>query len=136
MALFAKLQFGDNLSRRYTRDYEVLAAKTSFSREYNHTRPEGEPRCRQLVLSVVTPDLNDMNLYDWYISRGEQNCRLLYSMSSFHEEESDVTREVLLDNAVCFGIAEEYHIDDRSRRTLILSIVADEVEINGISFDF
>jgi hypothetical protein len=35
---------------------------------------------------------------------------------------------------VCYGLEENYHIDSDARRTLTLSITADEVEVEDLTF--
>jgi hypothetical protein len=135
MALTVKLQFGDNLAKRYTNEYNVVSSKSNFSRSYNHSRPEGDARCNYIELTLVAPDMKDMNLYDWYINQGEQNCRLLYTFSSFKSDESEQEKEILLENALCFGITEEYSVEKTTRRLLKLRIVAEEVNVNGVLFN-
>ena len=96
---------------------------------YNHSRPESDARCERIELTVVAPAMTDPLLYEWYINQGEQNCRLAFFFSAT-DGNLEVEREMLLENAVCFGIEEDYSIDHQSRRLLKLQIMAEEVSHN------
>jgi hypothetical protein len=134
MALFAKIRFGDNYGNTSALQYDITRVKTYFARTYNHSRPEGRPRCQQIEITIVAPDFDDLNLYDWYINQGTQNCQLLYSTSAFNDSSIHQLRQITLTSAVCYGLEENYHIDSDARRTLTLSITADEVEVEDLTF--
>lgn len=129
MALLAQLQFGDNAVHLYTKTYNIVDCRCHFCRTYNHSRPESDARCERIELTVVAPAMTDPLLYEWYINQGEQNCRLAFFFSAT-DGNLEVEREMLLENAVCFGIEEDYSIDHQSRRLLKLQIMAEEVSHN------
>ena len=134
MALSANLQFGDNFVHRYTKEYRVVDSFTRFSRKYNHSRPETDAQCKEIELTLIAPDMTDLNLYDWYINQGEQSCRLLFYYSDIQNGENELVKEVLLENAICYGISEEYSAEHHTRRLLKLQIVAEEVSVCDLSF--
>ena len=59
MSLFAKLYLGDNASANYTKEYKVVQCEVKVSRHHNSYTPDGNPRCDQLILSVIAPDKDD-----------------------------------------------------------------------------
>ena len=134
MALFAQLQFGDNVVHRYTKAYNVVDCRCHFCRTYNHSRPETDARCERIELTVVAPDMTDPQLYEWYINQGEENCRVVFFFSATGNNGMAMKREMLLENAVCFGIEEDYSIDLHSSRLLKLQIMAEEVATDETTF--
>jgi hypothetical protein len=58
----------------------------------------------------------------------------LYSTSAFNDSSIHQLRQITLTSAVCYGLEENYHIDSDARRTLTLSITADEVEVEDLTF--
>lgn len=134
MAIIAKLQFGDNASRRYAREYLVTDFKCHVSRRHNEARPDSRPRCESLELTVVAPGRDDLNLTEWYVGETCMSGRLLVELPAPSPNQPPQWKEVLFENGLCYGLAEDYHIDERVRRSLRLSIVAEEMTIDTIEF--
>ena len=133
MALTARLQFGDNESKVYPEEYMVADCHCHFSRHHNQFHPDGEARCERIELTVIAPGLDNLNLYDWYINSEPLSGRILYDLSSTRVNDS-YSKELLFDGAYCYALAEEYHIDNETRRCLRLSIVADRIIVNDYLF--
>lgn len=55
MSLFANLYLGDNASGTYTNTYRVVQCEVKVSRHHNSYTPDDNPRCDQLILSVIAP---------------------------------------------------------------------------------
>ena len=124
MALTAKIQFGDNSFRRYSREYLLTDFKFEVNRSHNIARPDGTPRCNCMDLTVVVPGREDLNIYEWYVSKGEMSGRILI----------DDEKEILFEDGVCFSIKEEYHIDVNRRRSVRLLVAVRSLNVEGMSF--
>lgn len=133
MALLARLQFGDNDAGFYSKEYLVMDCHLRFSRHHNHFRPDTDARCEKVELVVVAPGREDLNLYEWYIQNGTMSGRIVYDLQSLTHS-SVVEKVILFEEAHCFAIEEEYHIDTQKRRCLKLSLVAEKLEINDTTF--
>lgn len=134
MSLTARLQFGDNASRRYSKEYLVTDFKCHVVRSHNQARPDGSPRCERLEVTLVVPGREDLNLYEWYADRSAQSGRILIELSTPSQNQDSEWKEVLFEDGVCFSMAEEYHIDRNRRRELRLSIAVGDLTIDRISF--
>ena len=134
MSLTARLQFGDNSVHRYSREYLVTDYKCHVVRRHNEARPDGKAKCEHIDLTVVTPGKEDLNLIEWYVGHTSMNGRILIEMSNVTQNQGSEWKEVLFENARCFAIAEEYHIDSETRRTLRLGISVEELTVDDILF--
>ena len=134
MALLAKLQFGDNASRRYSREYLVTDFKCRVVRSHNQARPDGSPHCERLEVTLVVPGKEDLNLYEWSSDRSAQSGRVLIELTTPAQNQDSEWKEVLFEDGVCFSMAEEYHIDRNRRREIRLSIAVGNLTIDRISF--
>lgn len=134
MALMACLQFGDNMTGHYSKEYLVMDCHLHFSRHHNHFRPDTDARCEQVELVVVAPGKEDLNLYEWYIQNGTMSGRIVFDLQTVTSNNA-IEKVILFEDAYCYAIEEEYHIDVQKRRCLRLSLVADRVEINDTAFE-
>lgn len=134
MALQATLQFGDNGFRRYARAYNLMDFKCHVLRRHNEARPDGGAHCERMELTVVVPGREDLSLYEWYIEHSTMSGRILIELPVTTHEQNSALKEVLFEDAHCYSISEEYHIDRRIRRSLTLKIVATEITVDDIVF--
>ena len=134
MALTATLQFGDNTARRYFKEYLVTDFKCHVIRSHNHWRPDGNPKCDCLELSVVAPGREDLNLFEWYAGRSPMSGRIQIELGATAQSQSAEWEEVLFENGICYALGEEYHIDQSRLRTLRLSIAAEQLAVDAIQF--
>lgn len=134
MSTTARLQFGDNGLRRYAREYQITDFKCQVLRHHNGARPDGRARCESMELTVVVPGRDDQNLYEWYVGGFSQNGRVLVELPTPSQSQSGEWKEILFENGICYALSEDYHIDERIRRTLTLSIVVDEITVDGVIF--
>ena len=133
MPTIARLQFGDNGTRRYSREYLMVDFKCQISRNHNGARPDGPARCECMELTVVALGRDDLNLVEWYVGGMGLNGRILVGLSS-PEHDQEAWKEVLFENAVCYSLSEDYHIDRRMRRTLRLGVTAEEIRVDDMAF--
>ena len=134
MSTTARLQFGDNGFRRYAREYQVLDFKCHVVRPHNDARPDGSARCECMELTLVVPGRDDLNLYEWYVGGSDLSGRILVELPTPAQNQAGEWKEILFENGVCYALSENYHIDEQIRRTLTLSIVVDEITVDGIIF--
>ena len=133
MALMARLQFGDNSAGLYSKEYLVMDCHLHFSRHHNHFRPDTDARCEKVELVVVAPGKEDLNLYEWYIQNDTMSGRIVFDLQNLTHDNSN-EKAILFEDAYCYAIEEEYHIDVQKRRCLRLSLVAENLTINDTAF--
>ena len=134
MSLIARLQFGDNAFKRYSHEYVVTDFKCHVTRRHNLARPDGNPMCDHLELTVVVPGRDDLNLFEWYVDQSSISGRILIELSTPAQNQSSQWKEVLFENGICYAIEEEYHIDRNLRRSLRLRIAVEEITVDSVSF--
>ena len=132
MALMARLQFGDNTEGKYSVEYLVMDCHIQCSRHHDHFRPDTDARCEKVELVVVAPGREDLNLYEWYIQNSTMSGRIVFDLQSLTADA--VEKVILFEEAYCYAIEEEYHIDAQKRRSLRLLLVAEKLIINDTTF--
>ena len=120
--------------RRYSREYQLADFKCHVTRSHNEARPDGSARCERMELTVVVPGREDLNLYEWYVDQSVLSGRILVALPAPAPNQEAEWKEILFEDGVCFSFSEEYHIDVRLRRMLTLSIVAEDVIVDEITF--
>jgi hypothetical protein len=78
--------------------------------------------------------MEDLSLYDWYISGEPLNGRVVLDLSDGQASADGNGVNLEFEEAYCYAIEEEYQIDDMMRRTVKLSIVANEVTFENATF--
>lgn len=133
MALTARLQFGDNDSKTYPEEYFVADCHCHFIRRHNQFHPDADALCERVEVVVVAPGKENLNLYDWYISGNPLSGRLVFDLN-YQGSDSTSSADVLFEDAYCFSLAEDYHIDSSARRCLKLSFVAEKMIVNSVVY--
>ena len=133
MALTARLQFGDNIAGLYSKEYLIADCHLHFMRHHNHFKPDTDARCETMELVVVAPGMEDLNLYEWYINNDTLSGRVVIDLQTMSENDS-VMKLVEFEDANCYSIQEEYHIDSQRRRCLRLSLAAEKITVNEVEF--
>ena len=100
---------------------------------HNEARPDGMARCEQMEISVVSPGKSDLRFMNWYVSQTPLDGSILIEMVSAQNGKSDF-KSVTFKNALCYSIAEEYHIDRNACRSLKLSLAAESLTVDSIVF--
>lgn len=108
--------------------------KCHVKRSHNEARPEACAQCDQMELTVVAPGKRDLNLYEWYEEGTAMNGRVQIEMPSVAFGRQGQWKTIYFEDAVCFAIEEEYHIDKSMLRTLKLRVVPAEMTIDDIVF--
>ena len=134
MSLFAKLYLGDNASANYTKEYKVVQCEVKVLRHHNSYTPDGNPRCDQLILSVIAPNKDDLMLFEWYIDQSTLSGKVVIDLANQSSKYDITTRTFRFEDAQCFSIAETYNISDTNRHMLKLGIMAKKLEIDEIEF--
>ena len=108
--------------------------KCHITRRHNKARPDGNPKCDYLELLVVTPGRDDLNLFEWYVDQSFMSGRILIELSASAQNQEPEWKEVLFENGVCYSISEEYHINEKRRRTLRLLIAVEQITVDSVQF--
>ena len=134
MAQLKKLQIGDNHAKRYTKEYLLTDYTCHVNRLHNEYRPDNDKYCDSIDLTIIAPGKEDMLLYDWFIKQYTLSGRILIQLPPLPNQSESDLREVYFEEAQCFSFEEEYHINLSQRRTLKIRMVAEDVNISGVTF--
>ena len=134
MSLIKKLQIGDNRLHRYRKEYLLTDFKCRTHRLHDEYRPAADKYCDYVEVTVIAPGREDMQMYQWFISRSTLSGRLLIQLPPKPNQSQSDSQEIFFEEAQCFSFEEEYHINRNQRRMLRLRFVAEEVSINGITY--
>jgi len=134
MALTATLEFANKESATYAPPISVVDCSFQFSRPYNEFRPKGEARCSHVELTVVAPGKDDLTLIEWFARQEQKNGRLKLGWPVFSSEASASEQTLSFESARCFRLVEEYDISAPRRRLLKLSVIAESMNIDEVSF--
>ncbi len=135
MALLANLQIGDNVSKRYAKTYLLTEVHSHVYRTHNRFLPDSHSRCEHLDISVVIPGKQDLTLIEWYTKQTCLSGRIVVELTDSGQGGSVQTREIYFNDAMCFSLSEEYHIDQLKRRILTLAFEAGELTIDDVTFN-
>ena len=94
MSLFANLYLGNNASGAYTNAYQVVQCEVKVSRHHNSYTPDGNPRCDQLILSVIAPNKDDLMLFEWYINLTLLSGKVIIDLAN-QSSKYDITTRTL-----------------------------------------
>jgi hypothetical protein len=130
----AYLMFGDVSTMQYSQAYLVPDFKCNISRRHNDSRPDGTPRCESVDITVIAQGNEDLNLYQWYTEGTYMTGWLVVVLPPIGPSQPAEQKLIVFENALCYAISEEYHINQRFRRILRLSIVAEEITIDSVLF--
>lgn len=133
MAFLSHIQFGDNSTGLYSKNFLVVDCHLHFTRHHNHFKPDTDARCEKVELVVVAPGKDDLNLQEWYLENESLSGRVIFDLQSQLSGETMV-KLVEFEEAHCYSFEEEYHIDTQRRRHFRLSFVAEKISVNQIEF--
>ena len=104
MALTAYIEFGNNDSKRYFKQYMISDCYIVNEKPFNKFCPEGNASCERLEVSIISPGRDDLDLYEWY------------------------------DTQNCFRLSEHYDASTNRRRIIKLAIEAEKICIDEVEF--
>lgn len=134
MSLLANLYIGDNSSGYYTKKYQVVQCEIKVSRKHEAYIPTTDPRCDQVYLSVIAPDKNDLDLFEWYIDQTSFSGKIVIDLANQSAKYDITERTFKFEDAKCFSIAESYNINEENRHQLKLGIMMEKLEIDETIF--
>lgn len=134
MKFQASLQFGDNMVGYYAQQYGVVNFKSHFNREYDGFQPSAHAYCEHIEISVIAPGKQDLNLYEWYVSGGVLNGRIVFDATLGANADQDETRCLYFEEAHCYSISEHYDIDVPTRRILVIEFDAQIINYSNQTF--
>ena len=123
MNILAHLQFGDNVSALYHKDYLVVGCRTHLMRGHNAYHPDTTPTCESLEVTVVAPGKEDLELHEWFFTNSSRSGRILFELMDVRaDQEGVLKRAFYFDSAQCFSLQEHYDLKERSLRLLTLRL--------------
>lgn len=134
MALLSSLEFGDNSSQRYIKSYNVTNVKSVCTRRYNQVRPDKEPQCETIELTLLAPDKNDLTLYKWYETGEPLSGRLRFTIVGLKGSDKE-EKELLFNDAQCYQLGETFDAQSNFRRLLHIAFKAKQTQICNITFE-
>ncbi|MGM9760185.1 MAG: type VI secretion system tube protein TssD [Parabacteroides sp.] len=134
MSLLAKLQIGDNSAELYNEEYQLAGCSYRFARKHNGRLPDSDARCGVIEATVIVPGKENLKLYEWYIHQSFHSGRIIFDMSSQSTQEFNPQKILTFEEAQCFAISEEYHINGTRRRMLKMELVAARLTIDSVPF--
>ncbi|MGM9699299.1 MAG: type VI secretion system tube protein TssD [Prevotella sp.] len=130
----ATLQFGDNVTGIYSKEYLVVECRTKVNRTHNNFHPDSAPRCDSIEVTIVAPKKSDTQLYEWYISNGKSSGCVKYSIviitnTKFISKE----RFFMFEGGQCFSLKEKFDIKEPNRKLLTMLITADSIKVDDVT---
>lgn len=134
MSLLKKLQIGNNEIGKYTQEYLLLDYQCHTCRQHNDFRPEADKYCERIDMTIVAPGRENVHLYQWFISQASESGRILIELPPNANKDGE-KKDVRFENAIIYSLEEEFHFNKDRVRKLKLSIVAEQVIIDGVTFN-
>lgn len=134
MSLAANLYIGDNISENYTKQYQITQCNVEVARHHNSYLPDADPRCNVVILTVISPSKNDLELFEWYIDQTTLSGKIVIDLTNQSAKYDVTERTFKFENAKCFSIAEFYDISKTNRHILRLGIMMKELEVDEVTF--
>ncbi len=133
MSLSASLKIGDNASGNYDKTFQVVNCSYKFSCGYNYRLPDADAKNDSIEITLLSPEKEDLTLYDWYIKRMLlSGCLKLEFPTKSSSQKGEKT--VFFENASCFSIGEWYDINGKSRKLIKLEIVSEKTIVDTVEF--
>ena len=133
MSLSATLKIGDNDSKNYDKEYQVVSCKYKCSCGYNYRLPDTDARNNSIEITLVSPGKEDLALYDWYIKRMLLSGVIEFGFPTQILSQKE-KKSVFFENAVCYLMSESYDINSKSLRLLTIEIAAESTTIDSVIF--
>ena len=135
MNILAHLQFGDNVSALYHKDYLVVGCRTHLMRGHNAYHPDTTPTCESLEVTVVAPGKEDLELHEWFFTNSSRRGRILFELMAVRaDQEGVLKRSFYFDSAPCFSLQEHYDLKERSLRLLTLRLSVKTFRVDQVLF--
>jgi hypothetical protein len=135
MALTAYIEFGNNDSKRYFKQYMISDCYIVHEKPFNKFCPEGDANCERLEVSIISPGRDDLDLYEWYDTQNYQDGRIVITTMSVKTSDFDAEHIIYFENARCFSLSEHYDASTNRRRIITLAIEAEKICVDEIEFN-
>ena len=131
MSLIARLLIGDNEAGLYSEAYWVEACAFKLKCHANYFHPNSGASYGNVSLTLRKPE--NLQLYDWYIEQGRINGKIEFQLSKGEDFPPKILR---FEDAQCYSLSEEYDKNGESQVQLIVEFVAEEIQVDGIKFNY
>lgn len=134
MNLLSKLQFGDNKTGLYNMTYLVVKCNFGVKRIYDSYTPNNTITCRDIEVTIVAPEDEDISIFSWYLKNEKRNGRVTFEILDLKHSGETQIRSLQFEDAQCVSIKEKYDIALKKRRQLTLVFTAFRIKIEDNVF--
>jgi len=136
MNLISHLQFGDNSSGIYHREYLLLGARTHVRRNDDSFHPDSTPHCDVMEVSVVASDTDDLFFIEWFQNDSVHSGRITFDLDQIESEGGETSiRSVEFYNARCHGFRECFDVQSGKERIFQLKLFPSRCVIGRTAFN-
>lgn len=134
MTLQAKIQFGDNTTRSYNKEYRVVSSHSGVKRMFNAFTPQTAARGTDITVTIISPSKEDLTLYEWFASNSKMSGRLLFDVINVNSPSGTIARTFYFYDAQCVVLKDIYSIHASTRRQLTLVFTPTKIKIEETLF--
>lgn len=134
MTLSVKLQFGDNITKHYNKEYLVVNYHNGIGRMYNAFNPLSTASDRDIQVTIVSPAKEDLSVHDWFATNSVMSGRLVFDIMDVNSPGGSILRHFYFYDAQCVSLKDSYDTQSSVRRQLTLVFTPAKVKIEDISF--
>lgn len=134
MTLKTKLQFGDNITGLYNREYNVIGYHGGIGRIYNAFTPQTAAKGTDITVTIASPSKEDLTLHEWFVGNAMMSGRLLFEIMDVNSPNCTVQRSVYFYDAQCVTLKDRYDIHSNISRQLTLVFTPAKVKVEEVSF--
>lgn len=134
MNFSSKLQFGDNKTGIYNLTYLVVKCNFGVRRIYDSYTPNNCITSKDIEVTIIAPEDEDINIYAWYIKNERRSGRLTFDIQDIKHIGETITRTLQFEDAQCASIKEKYDVTKNKRRQLTLVFTAYRIKVEDTVF--
>lgn len=134
MTLQTRLQFGDNATENYNKEYLVVSYHNGVGRMYSAFTPQTTPKDTDIIVTLVSPSKDDLTLYEWFVNNSILSGRLLFDIVDVNSSDGIIQRSLYFYDAQCVAMKDTYDIHGKNRRQLTLTFTPAKIKIEEVTF--
>lgn len=134
MTLQAKIQFGDNTTQNYNKEYRVVSCHSGVNRLFNAFTPQTSAKGTDITVTIVSPSKEDLTLYEWFVSNSKMSGRLIFDVVDVHNPSGTVPRMFYFYDAQCVTLKDSYNVHASTRRQLTLVFTPMKIRVETSTF--
>lgn len=135
MTLQTKLQFGDNATGHYTREYRVVSYHNGVGRMFHAFNPLTVARDTDIQITIVAPSKEDLSLYEWFVDNSMMSGRIVFDIMDVKSPGGILARSLYFYDAYCVTLKDRYDIHQKTRRMLTLVLTPAKIKVEEVEFE-